>query len=280
MESVPISSPRDLNRKGGEPPDIPNFDTVTTLSEATHTRSHIVGTASTPAALGRRSANPVARRQNYGRDGRIRSRMSGGGGCKVEVVTEAYDLRPAGERYETIDDFLLSRWTGTDGHEPVGYRTLADEFNRRLLKRVYDDHGREVLAARLETDYATLTGDDELRRAELEDHLADDGLDAERIRRDMVSWGTMATHLKDCLGGQKDPPTATTDWERRSIAIATDRAQQTVEEAVSALVSKGELDAPAGVEAGLQVRLGCRACEARVPLAIALDRGYVCETHR
>lgn len=205
--------------------------------------------------------------------------MSQGAGCKVEVVTDAYGLQPAGSRYDSLDDYLLARWTGADGRESVGYRTLTDEFNQRLLKRVYDQRGREVLGARLESDYQTLLGEDDLRRAELEDVLAADGLDAERLRRDMVSWGTMATHLKECLDGQKDPPTATTDWERRSITIATDRTTAKVREAVSALTSKGELAADEGVEVGVQVRLGCPACETRVPLAIALDRGYVCETH-
>lgn len=206
--------------------------------------------------------------------------MSGGGSCKVEVVTEAYDLQPAGDRYDTIDDFLLSRWTGADGREPVGYRTLTDAFNRRLLKQVYDEHGREVIAARLEGDYTVLSGEDDLQRAELEDHLAADGIDAERLRRDMVSWGTMATHLKECLDGRKDPQTATTDWERRSIDIATDRAREKVQEAVSALATKGELAVGEGTDVGVQVQLACSACEARVPLAIALERGYVCETHR
>jgi hypothetical protein len=205
--------------------------------------------------------------------------MSQGGGCKVEVVTERYDLRPPGDRHGSLDDYLLARWTGTDGREPIGYRTLADEYNRRLMKRVYDQHGRELLAARLGSDYETLTGGDELQRAELEDHLADDGIDPERLRGAMVSWGTMATHLKDCLGGQKDRATAATDWERRSIEIATDRAKAKVEEAVSALGSKGELAVDGGVDVGVAVRLGCSACETRVPLTIALDRGYVCETH-
>lgn len=205
--------------------------------------------------------------------------MSQGAGCKVEVVTDAYDLQPAGGRYDSLDEYLLARWTGSDGRESVGYRTLAAEFNQRLLKRVYDQHGREVLGARLESDYETLRGEDDLRRAELEDALAADGLDAERLRRDMVSWGTMATHLKECLDGRKAAPTAATDWERRSIDIATDRAAGKVEEAVSALTSKGELAADEGVDVGVQVQLGCPACETRVPLAIALDRGYVCETH-
>lgn len=206
--------------------------------------------------------------------------MSGAAGCKIEVVTDGYGLAPAGDRYETLDEYLLARWTGADGREPVGYRTLADAFNRRLLTRVYDDHGRAAFDARIEADYATLTGDEELQRGELADDLIADGIDADRLRRDLVSWGTMATHLKDCLDGEKPQPTAATDWERRSIDIATDRARSKVEEAVSSLASKGVLPADAAADVELQVQLGCTACHTRVPLSIALERGYVCETHR
>lgn len=203
--------------------------------------------------------------------------MSGHGGCKVEVVTDTYDLGPAGDRYGSLDDYLLARWTGTDGRDPVGYRTLADDFNRRLLQRVYENHGREVLAARLEADLETLTGDNELRRGELLDALAADGVDADRLRRDLISWGTMANHLKGCLNGEKPRAAAETDWERRSIDIATDRAESKIREAVSALATKGEL--PPDTEVDLQVQLGCTECQARVPLSIAMDRGYICETH-
>ncbi|MDZ7700647.1 MAG: hypothetical protein U5J98_00490 [Halobacteriales archaeon] len=206
--------------------------------------------------------------------------MSGDAGCKVEVVTDGYGLAPPGGRYASLDDYLLARWTGASGREPVGYRTLAEEFNRRLLKRVYDDHDRPAFDARVEADYATLTGDDSLGRGELADDLAADGIDAERLRRDLVSWGTMATHLKDCLGGEKAAPTAETDWERRSIDIATDRARAKVAEAVSSLAGKGELPDGADEEVALQVQLGCPSCHTRVPLSIALERGYVCETHR
>lgn len=206
--------------------------------------------------------------------------MSREGGCKVDVVTDTYDLQPAGNRHDSFDDYLLARWTGADGREPVGYRTLTDEFNRRVLKQVYDTNGRDVLAARLESDYETLTNGEDLRRGELEDHLAADGIDAERLRRDMVSWGTMATHLKECLGGHKPPREATTEWERRSIDLAIDRAEAKVGEAVSALSSKGELTRGAGFEVELQTHLRCVDCETRVPLAVALNRGYVCETHR
>lgn len=206
--------------------------------------------------------------------------MSGSGGCKVEVVTDGYGLEPPGGRYDSLDQYLLARWTGDGGREPIGYRTLADEFNRRLLKRVYDDHDRAAFDARVESDLTTLTSDDALQRGELADDLAADGIDAERLRRDLVSWGTMQTHLNDCLDGEKPQPTASTAWERRSIDIATDRARSKVEEAVSSLATKGELPADAAEDVSLTVQLGCTECPTRVPLAIALERGYVCETHR
>lgn len=203
--------------------------------------------------------------------------MTDGTGCKVDVVTDSYDLAPPGGRHDGLDEYLLARWQGTDGRAPVGYRTLAAEFNRRLLRQVYEEHGRDVLDARLESDYETLTGEDDLQRAELVEYLEAAGIDVDRVCRDMVSWGTLATHLKECLGAEKPTPSADGDWERRSIDIATDRAVAKAEEAVNSLAQKRGL--PRDVDVSVQVHLECPECRTRVPLDVALGREYVCDTH-
>lgn len=203
--------------------------------------------------------------------------MTDGVGCKVDVVTASYGLDPPGDRHDGLDEYLLARWRGTDGRDAVGYRTLTDEFNRRLLRRVYEDNGHDVVDSRLESDYETLIGADDLDREELVAFLAEAGVDAESVCRDMVSWGTMSTHLGDCLGGEKPERSASSDWERRSITIATDRATAKVEEAVSALASEGTL--PGDVDVSVQVYLECPDCRTRVPLDAALAREYVCATH-
>lgn len=200
-------------------------------------------------------------------------------GCKIDIVIEQYGLDAADPRYATIDEGLLARWKGADGNTPEGYRTLTEWFNKRLLKRVYDENGRDSLGARIDNEYAALTGGDDLVREEVIESLESDGLDPEGLRQDMVSWGTMRTHLLECLGGEKETRTAQTEWERESTEIALDYAKGKVEKALSSLSNKGHLDGLAATSIEVQIQLSCDECPTRVPLEVALERGYICEKH-
>jgi len=200
-------------------------------------------------------------------------------GCKVDTAVERYGLKGADPVYESIDDGLLARWQGADNRSPMGYRSLTEWFNKRLLKRVYDDHGRDSLGARVDSDYEALRSDDELVSEEMVESLRADGIDAEAVRGSMVSYGSMRTHLKECLGGEKATPTAETEWERESIAKARNVAREKAERALSSLDTKGEIDGAASADIDVQIRVGCRSCPTRVPFEVAYERGYVCEQH-
>jgi hypothetical protein len=204
--------------------------------------------------------------------------MVTGSGCKLDRVIAEYGLEEADPAHASIHEGLLARWRGESGHSEAGYRTLTEWFNRRLLWRVCADHGRDVAAGRVEHDYEALTGEDDLRRAEVVESLGADGIDADRLRADMVSWGTMRTHLTGCLDGEKEP-TSGGDWERDTIEMARSFAREKVESALTSLGSKGELDGVARTSVSVQVQVQCEECPTRVPLEVALDRGYVCGTH-
>jgi hypothetical protein len=199
--------------------------------------------------------------------------------CKVDVVTERHDLDRVGTRYATVDERLLTRWTGADGNEPDGYRTLTAWFNTRLLRHVYDRHGRETTGSRVQRDYEALTGADELVREEVLDGMRADGIDAERVVDDMISWSTMRTHLKECLDGTKATRSAETDWERNSVVVAQQVTASKVDEALRSLDTKGRL--PGGTDATVetQVLLSCPNCPTRIPFADAVERGFVCKDH-
>lgn len=200
-------------------------------------------------------------------------------GCKVDRVMEGYGLVSADPVYDTLDEGLLARWTGAGERSAMGYRSLTEWFNKRLLTRVYDEHGRETLGARLDSDYEIMQDADDLVGAELIESLRADGIDGERLRSDLVSWGTMRTHLQECLDGHKEDEPARTDWEAASVEKAVDVAAEKTATAISALAAKGELAGgdTAGIE--VQIQLSCEACPTRVPLDVAVDRGYVCAEH-
>lgn len=199
--------------------------------------------------------------------------------CKVDYVTDRYSLDATVTRYGSLDERLSHRWVGADGAEPEGYRSLADWFNRHLLKTVYDERGRKTLGRRLESDYEALTGDDDLVREEVLDDLRDDGIDAGRLVDDMVSWSSMRRHLQECLDAEKPSDESATDWERESVAVAKDVVERKVDEALRSLETKGRLPGADRSDVELQVLLSCPECPTRIPFADAVERGFVCDDH-
>lgn len=197
------------------------------------------------------------------------------------MAIESYDLDTVDPRYEQINTGLLARWTGEGSNEPEGYRPLTEWFNKRLLKRVYDEHGRDALGTRLDSDYEVLGSDDEgeLLRAEVIADLEADGIDAEAVVSDMVSWGTMRNHLLGCLDGEKETHSSETQWEYNSIEMARDFAERKVSQAITSLTKKQHLHGLDHSTIEIQPLLSCEKCPTRVPLEVALDRGYVCEQH-
>ncbi|WP_332900288.1 rod-determining factor RdfA [Haladaptatus sp. CMSO5] len=199
--------------------------------------------------------------------------------CKLDIVAERYDLDAALLRYGSLDEHLLTRWTGADGDEPAGYRSLAKWFNLRLLTRVYDEHGREVTGSRVESDYAALTGGDDIVREEVLDDMRADGINADLLEADLISWSTMRQHLKECLSGTKPIETAKTEWEQKSVNVAKHVSASKVSEALSSLDTKQRLPGASTAEVEMQVLLSCPHCMTRIPFEDALDRGFICKDH-
>lgn len=205
--------------------------------------------------------------------------MTGATTCKVDEAIDRYDLATADPRYESLDDGLLGRWTGADGQAQMGYRSLTEWFNKRLLRAVYNAHGRDALADRIDHDFEALTSDNDLVREEIIESLDADGIDGQAVYEDMVSWGTMRTHLKECLDGSKSREPSSSDWERDTVAMAQTFAAEKVESALSSLATKGRIEGVDEASVDLQIQLQCDHCPTRVPFEVALERGYVCEEH-
>lgn len=204
--------------------------------------------------------------------------MTADRGCKVDFVIDRYALSAPKSGYSSLDEYLVARWTGTEG-ESAGYQQLTDWFNKRLLKHVYEQNGRETIGTRIDSEYEALNGDDELVREEVIDDLASDGIAAESLTDDMVSWSTMRRHLKDCLEAEKPTPPSRTDWELESVNIARERAEQKTVAALRSLANKQRLPEAHRADVTVQIKLSCPECPTRIPLEDALARGYVCNDH-
>lgn len=198
-------------------------------------------------------------------------------GCKVDRAIETFEVTPTAG-FDDLDAELVARWRGDGDRESQGYRALTEWFNERLLKRVYDANGRETVGTRLESDYEALTGDDLLLREEVKDDLRADGIDADAVVDGMVSWSTMRHHLTGCLDAEKEPQEPT-DWEPRSVDIATDRAETKLADAVRSLAGKDRLAGGDEATVAVEAYVSCPVCGVRRRFADALDQGTVCETH-
>lgn len=200
-------------------------------------------------------------------------------GCKVESLIDRHALTMPDPGYESIDEYLVARWTGSDGRSADGYKALTEWFNKRLLKRLYEDHDRKTISVHLDREYEVITGADDIQRDELAADLATDDLDINDIENEMVSWSTMRHHLKGCLEAEKDTPSAATDWEANTVEMAQERAAEKAHAVLSSLKSKRQLRDADRVDVDVQVKLSCPECSVRVPFADAVERGFVCETH-
>lgn len=199
--------------------------------------------------------------------------------CKVDEVVARYGEGRLSDQYDSIHDHLLALWTGADEFESHGYRWLTEWFNKRLIKTAYDESGRLTLGTRLEHDYETLTGDDDIRREELLVDLQQEGVNGRQLVDDMVSWSTMRRHLQECLDGEKPDQSAETDWERDSVDIATEQLEEKVRKALSSYENKDRIAGASDAEITVQVQLSCPECPTRRSLADALSLGYVCPDH-
>jgi len=197
--------------------------------------------------------------------------------CKVDTLLERYALpTPA---YDSVDKYLVVRWTGRDDHDAEGYKPLTEWFNKQMLRRRYDAHGRDVTSVHLDREYELVTGDASAEREELAADLAADGLDIDRLADELVSWSTMRHHLKDCLDATKEPATASTDWQTNTVEMATTQAAEKTRSVLSSLASTGRLPDAEEADVDVQVELHCPDCSASASFQTAVERGYVCETH-
>jgi hypothetical protein len=197
--------------------------------------------------------------------------------CKIGRAAAEHDLSPPDDDVDGLDGYLVARWRGEGGYEPTGVRDLTDWFNTYILREAYIAAGRRVTSARVESEYAALTGDDATAR-EVRDDLAQDGIDPEALTGSFTSRSTMARHLRNCLDATKDT-SADGDWERDSIAYSKQNAADHVAPVLSTLANKGRLPGADEASVSLQIDLSCPDCNRRVELDEALDRGYVCPEH-
>jgi hypothetical protein len=187
-------------------------------------------------------------------------------GCKVCRVLEERDMK----RYEGR---LLEKWQGSEA-ERKGYRQLARWLNVTALQREMDRAGLSTLGGEAESKYERLQGEQKIAD-EITESLSQAGIDVSRLSSDFVSYGVVRTHIKECLGAERE--VTSSDWEQDAIKISRDHAETKFVEAVRSLDNKGKLAAGGDISVHVTADIECEACQAQVPLERAVRRGYICD---
>jgi DNA-directed RNA polymerase specialized sigma54-like protein len=114
---------------------------------------------------------------------------------KVSRVIETYSL-------DGLGDELVERWVD-DGES---LRSLADEFNRRVLASAMQEAGLNPINGEVENTYRLLTGDDVSSgiRTEARRSLERDDVRVETVLGDFVSHQAVHTYLTKHRGVSKE----------------------------------------------------------------------------
>jgi len=201
--------------------------------------------------------------------------------CKVDSLIEGFSISPPGSQFEDIDDFLVQRWRGDDGRPALGYKKLTRWFNKRVLRAVYEDACRSTVTTHVDAEYELITGDESVERVELAADLEGDGLDIEELAKMLPSHGTVRKHLKVCLDAEKDVSTSPRPRGKRieSMKQAEQMAASKAGQILPSFAKADELPLAEEADVAVEIKVACPVCKTRVPVLVAIERGYICSTH-
>lgn len=153
-------------------------------------------------------------------------------------------------------------------------RDLERFVNRGLLERALEDAAPAVIGD-VDAIYDALTGDDVSagRRTEVRERLTGAGVDVDRLLEEFVSYGTVRTHLRECLDVETDRRTSlSVDDARGTIEWARSRSDGIVERTLERLVAADEV-AGGDLAVSGTVRVTCDDCGTSLPVEEFLTAG-------
>lgn len=127
--------------------------------------------------------------------------------CKFGRMSSKYDLA-------SFERELKQQWQSSDG---PGLRTLADRFNREILRTALEDAGERLLKGESENLYRLLTDDDVSAGiyTQARNRLHEQGVDPDSIESAFISYQTVNRHFKNCRDLTKEE--SNTGSEKRTL---------------------------------------------------------------
>lgn len=190
--------------------------------------------------------------------------------CKLGRTAEKYEIHDR-------DSLLLDHRA-----EGASLRRLETVFNEAVLRAAVLETGFELIGDPASV-YQRLAGDDASagERTETASRLRRAGVDPDELTGDFVSYQTVRTHLRECLGvgTDRDRSLSVADAEG-TIEWARSRSGGIVERTIERLRDTEGFRVGA-VEVSHAIRVSCAECGESHPVERYLDRGGCgCEPDR
>lgn len=153
-------------------------------------------------------------------------------------------------------------------------RDLEEYVNVTLLERALADAAADVVGD-VEGVYRGLTGSDASagERTELRERLRRAGVDVEALGSAFVSYQTVRSHLRECLGVDTDRTEALDpDDALGTIAWARARSEGVVERTLERLARDDAL-ATGDLDVSQVLRVSCGSCGVTAPVDAFVERG-------
>ena len=185
-------------------------------------------------------------------------------GCKVERVCERRHL-------PTLPERMVERRTEAG----ASLRALERFFNREVLAAAMRAAGMELLDGEAANVHRLLTAEDvsHAARTEARDRLSRAGVDVDGVTDDFVTYGTIRTHLRECVGIETGRETDVgADAVRETVFTLVGRTEAVTERELSRLAETDAFDA-GDLTVSLTARVACEACGEEYGLRRLLERG-------
>lgn len=186
---------------------------------------------------------------------------------KVERVIEEYSLDGLGAELER-------RWTGAHG-ERESLRSLADRFNRAVLRRRLERAGAAPLDGEIENTYRLLRGDDVSTgmRTEARRQLERDGVDVDALESDFASHQAIHTYLRKHRGAELEADQRNrSEKEARTIRRLQGRTAAVAENSLERLSGAGDVTL-GDFEVFTDVQVYCSDCGTQYDVVELIRRG-------
>jgi len=154
-----------------------------------------------------------------------------------------------------------------------GHRRLADWLNVTLLRNEMERVGLPG-GGEGRSRYDRLTDED--TGTGVADLLRQEGVAADELRDDFVSYSVVRTHLRDCLDEHREAAPASDQEVDRLEQLEAD-ATTGAADAVHSLVNEGKLTAGGDIEPDVTICVTCSDCGLIVPAIDALVLGTFCD---